>query len=222
MKNPPTLPLPHPSALCDPGATPFTSSIFCAQGICCTPDTRCTPFMPEATKPKAPLTPEAHTTPVIFVTPKTPAAPETPVAPMTPMTPGEPGQLQQSLRRSLLYLLPPNLVRHHWNLFPSWAVRVPNHFLCPDQKKKELSGRIMKFYYESLLFAACWKQAQNYSSPSNNPCLTNCNKISELPSCPGPSESQGLTVGFKSRTPWPHRELCALIGNYHDKFHISM
>ena len=180
MKDPPTLPLPHPSALCDPGATPFTSSIFCAQGICCTPDTRCTPFMPEATKPKAPLTPGAQTTPAIFVTPKTPAAPETPVIP------GEPGHLQQNLRGYVLWLLPPNWVRHHWNLFPSQAVRVPNHFLCPDQKKQQLAGRIMKFYYESLLLAACWKQAQNYNSPSNNPCMTNCNKRSDLPSCLGP------------------------------------
>ena len=139
-----------------------------------------------AAKPKAPLTPgtlmtpRAHTTPAIFLTCKTPAAPETPVIP------GEPGHLQQNLRGYVLWLLPPNWVRHHWNLFPSQAVRVPNHFLCPDQKKQQLAGRIMKFYYESLLLAACWKQAQNYNSPSNNPCMTNCNKRSDLPSCLGP------------------------------------
>ena len=70
----------------------------------------------------------------------------------------------------------------------------------------------MKFYYESLLSATCWKQAQNYNSPSNNPCMTNCNKRSDLPSYLGPSKvdygiqiqnsmaSQGISM-------CPHREL---------------
>lgn len=138
--------------------------------------------------------------------------PKTLAAPKTPVTPGEPGHLQQSLRGYLRYLLPPNWSDTIGTFSQAGQSESPNHFLCPGQKKKELAGRIMKFYYESLLLAACWKQAQNFNSPSNNPYMTNCNKRSDLPSCLGPSKvdygiqiqnsmaSQGISM-------CPHREL---------------